>query len=189
MKACKYCGSYCEDSALSCSSCGASEFSHICENCGEIFSTSYCPNCGVKAGTKGTTCPRCGKRYFTPFCPGCGYSVLDNYNRQAASQQVIVQREYVPVENASGRKKAGVWGVLLAIFFPYVAIFPSTFGKLYESKRTRIGIAIWNAIIAFSTMMTGLEAGDETTVSLVIFGLIMTGVSIISIIKIVKEKD
>lgn len=99
MKACKYCGSRCEDNVVKCPNCGAPEFSNICDNCGQIFNTPYCPNCGVKAGSKGVTCPRCGRRYFSPHCPGCGFSPLESrvtVTRQAAAQvEPVINRALI----------------------------------------------------------------------------------------------
>ena len=189
MKVCKYCGSHSEDGAKVCSQCGASEFSNVCENCGRVFDTPYCPNCGVKAGNKGSICPRCGKHIFTPFCPACGYSSLETKQRESVQQPVIVQREYVVADTAPRRKRAGAWGFFLALMFPYVMIFFSTFGRLYESTASRIALAVWNGVIATGVIMSGLEDSNQSTAGLVVFGLAMIGLSVFSIYKIIKNKD
>ena len=188
MKVCNYCGSRNEDRITACEHCGASDFSNVCENCGEVFDTPFCPNCGVKAGNKGLVCPRCGKHFFTAYCPSCGYSSLKK--QETVTRQVYVPvNDYVTPEPVSRRKRAGAGAVVLAIMFPYVMIFFSTFGRLFQSKASRIALAVWNAVIAFGVLGTAIDKSSSSLPAMMLFSFAMIGMSVYSTIKTIKEKE
>ena len=186
MKVCKHCGRENDDGSIECAGCGSTAFSNKCTNCGTVFDSAYCPNCGTKARERGIVCQQCGREMFTAFCPNCGWSPARVQNAAPAQGQP----EAEPENPVPKRKKAGVWGFLFALIMPYVAIFFSTFGRLYQSNAARILIAVWNGFFGCSLLYglaTSSAAVADNPTATALMGIGMLIMSVISFVRIRKE--
>lgn len=161
MKVCKYCGVDNANSAATCSSCGANDFSNRCDNCGTVFEDgNYCPKCGVKAGKESKVCPDCGTVYYTAVCPECGRK--DGTRRSANAEYTI----YTPVQKADARPEAKrrtwLWALGWIFIFPVpLTILMARNRKLNKWVKAGIIAAAWIVYLAIGFSGSGAAANDS----------------------------